>query len=630
MADMLNSALSAIVTYQRALATTSHNIANVNTEGYSRQTVSLTPNTPQYSGVGAIGSGVGISGISRQFDQFVLDQMRSSSTAYHQAQAYTDLAAQIDGLLSDSSNGVSAALTSFFNSLQQLADDPASLAGRQAVLAEADTLVSRFGSLTSQFGRIEQELNTRMRASVEEINGLTAQIGQLNDSIAAARARAGGQAPNDLLDERDKALFELSSYLDIKVVAQDGDSLNVFTGSGEALVLGKRPMELSVTRNEFYPNRLEVSVQSVAGPVDISARLGGGSLGGALAFRDEVLDPTLSKLGRLSYGLATTLNSQHANGLTMNGQPGGDFFSVGGPEVVASSANGGAALVSATITDASTLGLDNFMLEYDGSSYRLLNRSTGGIQPMTGSGTPADPFQAAGISIVVSGGAAAAGDRFLIQPTASVTGSLKRAISGAADIAAASATRVSGNINNAGSASIHDVRVVDGTDPQLLNPATIEFLDASTYQINGAGSFTYSSGDSITINGTAFVIQGTPAAGDAFTLSANSGGVGDNRNLQAMVNLQDAGLFNAGTTSVMDSASAILGDVAVATRSSSIRADSQLSLLDQNVSRRESVSGVNLEEEAANMLRYQQAYQAAAQAVTTSNTIFQTLINAFR
>lgn len=629
MADMLNTALSAIVSYQRALATTNHNIANVNTEGYSRQSVSLTSNTPEYSGVGALGTGVAVSGISRQYDQFVLDQMRSSSTAYNQAQAYTDLASQIDNLLSDTTNGVPAALTSFFNSLQQLADDPGSLSGRQAVLAEADTLVSRLESVTTQFGRIEQELNTRVRSSVEEINGLTSHISQLNEEISAARSRADGQPPNDLLDRRDQALFELSSFLDIKIVAQDGDTLNVFSKSGEALVLGGRSFDLVTTRNEYNPNRLEISVESLAGPVNISSRLSGGSLGGALAFREEVMDPTLSKLGRLTYGLATSINSQHTSGMTLYGNLGGEFFRVGGPEAVASANNAGNAAVSASITDTSALGLDNYRLQFDGTSYRLLNDRTGAQETLTGSGSVADPFTVNGVAIVVSG-TAAAGDSFLIQPTASVTGSLERAVHNPADIAAASATRVSGSINNSGSAAVVSAQVTNGSDPQLLNTSTIQFLDAATYQVNGTGSFAYTSGAAININGTQLVLQGEPAAGDTFTLSANSGGAGDNRNLQAIVGLQDSGLFNGGSTSVMESASAVIGDVAVATRTSSIRAQSQYSLLNQNVARRESVSGVNLEEEAANMLRYQQAYQAAAQAVSTSSTIFQTLLNAFR
>lgn len=629
MADMLNTALSAIVSYQRALATTSHNISNVNTEGYSRQSVELSTNQPQSFGFGVIGSGVGVSTISRSYDQFVLDQMRNSSTSYHQAQAYTDLAAQIDNLLSDTENGMSASLTQFFNSLQQLADDPSSIPARQGVLAEADTLIGRLASVQTQFATIEKEVNTRLHSSVEEINNLTSHIANLNEEITLARARSGGQPPNDLLDQRDKAIFELSSYLDLRVVKQDGDNMNVFSASGDALVLNNRSFDLGVTRNEFIPTRLEVSLQSSSGPIDISQRLGGGSLGGVLAFRDEVLDPTLSKLGRLAYGLASAVNEQHNAGMTLTGAMGSDFFSAPGPAVAASNENTGSALVSASIADASALGLDNYYLEYDGTNYRVLNATTGNNEAFSGSGSVADPFVFNGLSVTVSAGAAT-GDRYFIQPTAQVAGSLKRVISAPADIAAASATRVSGSLTNTGNAQIQSSEVIDANNPQLLTPSTIEFLDASTYQINGLGSFAYTSGGAIDINGTRVILEGQPQVGDRFTISANTGGQGDNRNLLAMTALQNKGLFEGGNTSVMDSASRILGDVAVATRTSAVQANSHRMLLDQNVARRESVSGVNLEEEAANMLRYQQAYQAAAQAVSASNTLFQTLMNAFR
>ena len=183
MADMLNTALSAISSYQRALATTSHNIANANTEGFSRQTVNLSSNLPQASGAGAIGSGVSVSSITRSYDQFVVDQMRSSSSSYNQFQSYSDLSSQIDRLLSDPATGISGALDGFFGSLQQLSDSPASLPVRQIVIAEANTLANRLNTIETQLSGIDQEINTRIKLSVEEINGLTTQIAELNHSI---------------------------------------------------------------------------------------------------------------------------------------------------------------------------------------------------------------------------------------------------------------------------------------------------------------------------------------------------------------------------------------------------------------------------------------------------------------
>ena len=240
MADMLNTALSAINSYQRALATTGHNIANANTEGFSRQTVNLSSTLPQSIGVGAIGSGVGVSSITRSYDQFVVEQMRSSSSAYNQFQNYSELSSQIDKLLSDPATGVSGALNGFFGSLQQLSDDPASLPARQIVIAEANTLTSRLGAVDSQLGQVDKEINSRIKLSIEEINGLTARISDLDASIRDFSARNGDGAPNDLLDQRDQALFELSSFLNISVTRQDGQSVSVFAAGGQPLVLAGR------------------------------------------------------------------------------------------------------------------------------------------------------------------------------------------------------------------------------------------------------------------------------------------------------------------------------------------------------------------------------------------------------
>lgn len=628
MADMLNTALSAITSYQRALATTSHNIANANTAGYSRQSVSLNSAMPQTFGFGAIGSGVTVSGIGRSYDEFVVEQMRSSSTSYNQFQTYNDLSSQLDRLFSDANSGVSASLTSFFDSLQQLADDPASLPARQLLLAESNTLASRLGSVDQQLQRIDEEINTRITMAVEDVNGLTSRIADLNRSIRDFTARSGGQPPNDLLDQRDQALFELSSYVNINVVRQDGNTINVFAGSGDALVLGERRFDLTVERNAYNPSRLEVGIESASGTIAISERLSGGSLGGALGFRDDVLDPTRSQLGQLTYGLADSINRQHRAGMDLTGALGADLFGLSSPVAQSSVDNSGSATVAIAIDDVGQLTGSDYRLDYNGSVYQLYDRNSGQLLPMTGSGTVVDPFIGGGIAITVTG-ASAAGDSYLLQPTARMAGNLEVLITNPANIAAAAATRGQGDIANAGSAVVSASEVVDPDHPLLLTTSTLEFLSESTYQINGSGVFNYISGQPIDINGSRLTLEGTPAAGDRFTLQANSGGSGDNRNALALARLQDAGLFNGANTSLMASASAMLSNVAVVTRTSAINATSQQSLLEQNVARRESISGVNLEEEAANMLRYQQAFQAAAQAVSTSNTIFQTMLNAF-
>lgn len=628
MADMLNTALSAITSYQRALATTSHNIANVNTEGFSRQTVNLSSSLPQASGFGAIGTGVTVDSITRSYDQFVVGQMRSSSSSYNQFQSYSELSSQVDRLLSDPATGISGALDGFFGSLQQLSDSPASLPARQIVIAEANTLANRLDSVNSQLGSIEREINTRIKLSVDEINGLTTRIAELNGAIKDFSSRSGGGDANDLLDQRDQALLELSSYMNISVTRQDGGSVSVFAGGGQSLVLDERSFDLRATQNEFEPARLEVSIVNSTSSLTISDRISGGTLGGALGFREEVLDPTLGKLGQLTYGLASSFNSQHQAGMDLNGSRGGDFFAVSDPAVLPSRNNTGSATVSVSIADIGALGSGNFRLEHNGSVYQLYDAGTGEAVALSGSGTAIDPFQAAGLSIVV-GGSPAAGDKYLIQPTAQMSGNLSVSITRPVDIAAAGATRASASTTNTGDLKVVGSQVSDPDNPQLLTSANIEFLSPNSYQVNGSGSFAYNAGDSIVINGTTVNLQGVPAAGDRLLIEANTGGSGDNRNSLALADIQQKGVFSNGSSSISAVASNLLSDVAVSTRTSSINATSQQSLLAQNVARRESVSGVNLEEEAANMLRFQQAFQAAAQAVSTSNSIFQTMLNAF-
>lgn len=628
MADMLNTALSAITSYQRALATTSHNIANVNTEGYSRQTANLSSNLPQSIGVGSVGSGVSVSSVTRSFDQFVVDQMRSSTSSYNQFENFSGLSSQIDKLLSDPATGVSGALDGFFSSLEQLADSPASLPARQIVIAEANTLASRLGAVDSQLGQVDQEVNTRVKLSIEEINGLSGQISDLNNSIRDFSSRNGGAEPSDLLDQRDQALFELSSYMNISVTRQDGGSVSVFGGGGQPLVLGERNFALQATASEFDPGRLEVSIIGASGSVPISDRINGGSLGGALSFRDQVLDPSLAKIGQLTYGLASEMNTQHQAGMDLNGARGAEFFSLSAPSVLVSRNNSGSATPAVSISDVGALATSNYKLEYDGSAFQLNDADSGAAVSLTGTGTTADPFLAEGLSIVING-SPAAGDRYLIEPTARMAGNLGVSISRPADIAAASATRASAATSNNGNLLIASSQVTDPTHAQLQTTSTIEFLSPSTYQINGSGNFSYNAGDSIELNGTTLKLQGVPAAGDSLVIEANTGGSGDNRNSLALADIQQKGLFNNGTGSISAAAGNLLSDVAVATRSAAINASSQQSILAQNVASRESVSGVNLDEEAANMLRYQQAFQAAAQAVSTSNSIFQTMLNAF-
>lgn len=628
MPDLLSTSLSGMIAFQRALEMTGHNIANVNTPGYSRQVAEFTTREGQGAANGYIGSGTRISTIKRVYDEILSGQVQASTTSHARFGALNDLASRLDTLLADPNTGLNSQLQSFFNSVQDIANDPASLPTRQALLGEADGLVLRFAELDRQVGDLDAEINQRLDAAVTEINQITSSIAQINDEIVVGQARTG-QPPNDLLDQRDVLLRDLSSLVSVNSVEQSDGSLNVFIGNGQNLVIGTESRQLATQGSEFDLTRSEVIYQSTGTSTALDTSLTGGTLGGLLEFRAQMLDPTRQSLGETAQAVAQAFNNQHASGLDLYGNLGGDFFEIDPPNVQYSSRNTGTATAAATITDITALTGNNYILEFDGANYSLSTAEDGQPVAMTGSGTAGDPFLAAGLSIVTSG-ASAAGDRIQIQPSGRSAGSLARAIDDPQAIAMAAPTRTAASLNNLGNGSISASEIVDRNDPGLLNTAVIEFTSPTTYSIDGSGSFAYTSGEPITVNGSQFAISGAPSVGDQFSLEANSGASGDNRNGLKLADVQTVGVLDGGTVSINESYGQLVASVGSATRQVQVNFEAQGVVLENAENARLAKSGVNLDEEAANLIKYQQAYQAVAQVVGVANTLFDTLIAATR
>jgi flagellar hook-associated protein 1 FlgK len=327
-------------------------------------------------------------------------------------------------------------------------------------------------------------------------------------------------------------------------------------------------------------------------------------------------------------GLVDTVNQVHRSGMDAEGQMGGDFFSIAGPQAFSSGTNTGTGSVAVTITGVAALEPTNYKLSYDGTNYTLQRVDNGAVVPMTGAGTGVNPFVADGLSIVVSG-APAANDQFFVKPLEHVAGTMQLLVTRPADIAAAAPTRTNAALGNVGTGSISAGQVIDATNANLLSTATIQFIDGTTYSVNGAGAFAYTPGANIDLNGTRVQITGAPAAGDQFVIQANSGGTGDNRNVQAMIDRLGQGVFS-GNTSLQTAAAALITDVGSRTAEITTQRDVQQSVLNQSKDRLESVRGVNLDEEAADMLKFQQLYQAAAKMMTVADTLFQTVLAALR
>ncbi len=487
MPDILNTSLTGMLAFQRALAVTSHNISNANTPGYSRQVTEFTSRVGDGANNLYIGGGTQITRIRRMYDAMQVEQLRNSTSGFARFNTLDNLASRIDTFLADADTGLNSSLQSYFNAIQDLSNDPSSIPTRQALIGEAQGLAAKFQSLDSRLGELEAEVNDRLELTIAEVNRLAAGIAELNDRIALTNNATS--PANDLLDQRDKLVTELSEHVAVPTSLQDDGTMSVFIGSGQSLVLGTDARQLGVSGSEFDMTRMEVFYVSPAGNTPLDTSTTGGNLGGLLEFRSRMLDPARQSLGQTAVAFAQSMNQQHASGMDLRGDLGRDLFSVSDPTVLVSNRNTGTPTASVTVTDLAQYTGVNYTLEFDGADYTLTRIDTGASVPMTGAGTATDPFVAEGLSIDVSGGAPAAGDRLLIRSGQDAAGTLQSVVSDPQTLAVAAPTRSSASLGNTGNAAISPAVVTDPSDPALLTSAVIEFTSPTNYRINGAGNY---------------------------------------------------------------------------------------------------------------------------------------------
>lgn len=634
--DVLGIGVSALLSYQRKLATTGHNIANVNTPGYSRQRTELTERIPQFGGTGYIGTGVEVVTTERVYSQFLVNEMRSSTTTYKQTETFHQYASGVDRLLADTQSGLQPALDGFFNAVQQLSDFPSSSAVRQTVYSEAESLVARFDTLSQQLRTMRQSADLQLRNTVTEVNGLAGAIAAINERITTFLGISQGEPPNDLLDQRDELVRQLAERVSVTALEQDDGALNIFIGNGQALVAGNRASSLTTRPSAFDASQLEIAISQGSTIVPITAQISGGVLGGLLQVRSEVLDPALNELGRVAIGLAETFNDQHQLGQDLLGNLGGLFFNDLGASTAttfANTGNTGTGVIAAAITDVNALTASDYRLNFAGGTYSLVRLSD---NTTVASGASLAAISADGLSFTLTSGALAAGDSFLIRPT--LNGASDIALSAATPdaIAAAAPIRTAASLSNTGNGviSLGSVNTPPPPDANLQQTVTITFNNPpTTFDVAGTGTgnpagVAYTPGGAITYNGWTIDINGTPAAGDVFTIEANVGGVGDNRNALLLAGLQTQNTLQNGTATLQSSYASFVAATGVKTHQADISQQAQKSLLDQATASRDALSGVNLDEEAADLVKFQQAYQAAAQVIATANALFDTLIGA--
>jgi len=635
LADLLNLGTTALNALQQAITTTGHNISNVNTEGYSRQRVNFTTLPAQFLGGNYVGNGVNVATVERAYDNFLTAEVRSRTAAHSGFETLYDLSSRLDNLLADPAVGLAPAMDSFFGAVQDVANNPGSVPERQVLLGQAQAMAERFNYLDSRFSSLNEELNSRIHTSVADINSLATRIGELNGEITRATAIGNGNLPNDLLDTRDQLIQELSSKVGLSTVQQSDGSINVMIGSGQPLVVGNATETLQAIPDAYDSARLVVGRTTPSGVVDdVSRFINGGELGAALEFREQLLDPARNDLGLLAAGISDTFNSQQHLGLDLNGQLGGDFFRPLQATFSPHADNTGAATLSVTIDDVSALTGDEYGLRFEGGAWTLTNLTTKTSQSGPG------PFSVDGITVNV-GGVPANGDTYTIEPTGQAASLFAVVLNDPKGFAAAAPLRSTAQPANTGSAGIDGLAVTDTAGLPLGTPVTLTYNPDAMgpgvpgYDVVGiAGGplafnpATESNGKDFTLGGFEFSIQGQPQPGDVLVIENNSNGSGDNRNALALAALQGEKTLLGGTASYQDAYGSLVADVAVHTQRAQTGVQTETILLGQAESAKSSVAGVNLEEEAANLIRYQQAYQAAAQMISVADQLFQTLLNA--
>jgi flagellar hook-associated protein 1 FlgK len=641
--DLFSITTSALQAFQTAIAVTSNNIANASTPGYSDESVNLVANPPQSNGSIQVGDGVDVAGISRAYSQLAVNQYNTSQSSLGQLNALQNYTNQIDNIVGTTAGGLTTALQSYYNAWSTLASNPTSTAGRQALLSQAKSVATSIQTTSSQLQSLDTNVNNGVASDVQQINSLSGQIATLNAQIVAATGANGGVAPNTLLDQRGTLITSLANLTGVTTTTNTDGSVNVFTGNGTALVLDQQANPLTTVANPFNAQQLEVA--SAANPANIiSSQLTSGDIGGLLAARTQAIDPAINNLGLIATTLSQAANAQQGLGVDLNGNLGSPLFSTASPLAVPSGNNTGGASVSASLiandgtnnaTSTGALTGDNYVLSYAGSTYTLTDQTTGTSQTVTPSGTSGTGgpvFSVAGVTISLSK-VPASGDQFLIEPTAPAAASFSVALTSTAQIAAAGALQASAADANGGTATIGSPTVNKPYPPaaSVLTPYNIVFTSPTAYSIvnpatsTSVGGGTYTPGSPISFNGWSVTISGTPAANDSFSITP--GASGNNANALASAAQENTGVLQGGTTSLTSAVNALVTGIGSQASQVNTAQTAQAAINTQAQQSVQSVSGVSLDTEAANLLQYQQAYQAAAQALTIGNQLFTTLID---
>ncbi len=648
---LLSLGVRAMFANQAALQTIGQNIANANVAGYSRQEVVLTTPEGQFTGAGYFGKGVNVQTVTRSHNEFLTREAAAAKSQAFMDNTMQAQLSQLENVFPTGSDGIGQASNDFLNALVDVASRPSDPSARQVVLGKAQELAARFQSAGQQMADLQSGVVSDMKADVKTVNELAKQIAAANDQIA--RANGTTHSPNDLLDKRDQLVSQLSQYVQVSTVASSDGTVGVFIGGGQRLVLGSQAQELQVTPDPYDNSRAQLSITEANGTrVLDDSTLTGGSLTALLRYQNTHLQDARNLLGQMATAIATRVNEQQSLGVDLKAAAGGPLFSIAPPTVMPAITNKGDAKLSATITDGSLVPALSFVISADPTgtpdSYQIAVRPDGTATTMN-----KDQIEKAyGISLSMTG-TMQANDRFVLEPVAAAATSFKRTLDDPSGLAAAAPVVGTVDVNNKGTATVDSLYAVNAKFDKSLQPSTVQFgtvnADQSiNYTITLADNTSYTGtwkagqaiGNDPTNNvdlGFELRLNGVPREGDKINLQPSDAVVSTNNgNAKAFLKLQSEtfvgkqlqadGTLSRGQT-VTEAYAAAIADVGSRVQGAEYLASVSTTVASQAEDTRSGQAGVNLDEEAARLMQFQQGYQAAAKVLQTAQTIFDQLLS---
>ncbi len=665
--SLYQTGVSGLLAAQQQLATTGHNISNVNTEGYTRQRAEQNATIGQVNGSNYIGSGTYVQDITRIYDKFSYKEQLINQSNLGSADSLHARLTQLDQVMSTSGTAVAGSIEQFYQALNGVADNPNDSGLRSIVLNQAKTLSNDFNELTNNFDLMGKSVNGEIEQVASKISKISLELAKINESILHTQGLNQAGKPNDLLDKRDQLVSELSKYVRVNTIEDKNGVMTVMVGQGTTLVAGITPLTISVSAGD--PDALQTELRLV-GP-NSSVAIDGSKLGGSLAasfeFRDEHLSQSRSEIERLAMAISSTLNDSQASGLDLNAKQGANIFTdinttqLQQGRVLAHSDNSPSTQAQVNITDVSKLTTDKFEVRFDGTDYQMNNLTNPSAAPITLVALGGGVFDSTlGFEFIETGVAPALGDTFTVIPTKNSAALMQATLTDGNAIAASSAVEITPSTHNVSDGEITITSVSDPEASRTYTNVTNSGLTVDVYE-SAANTFTYRVYNSATPPPAATIATGTYASGastlvdlppspsapafqiklsgdlvgagtnarETFTIG-DAFGVGNGNNAVAMAKTQEQGVTNGNKETFSQSLGISTSQAGSKASNAELVADTAQALFTQAFNRNQATSGVNLDEEAANLLKFQQAYQAASQIISTANTIFDTILAAVR